>query len=41
MLNFSFFVDKLKIIRIFAAPKMGEKKHKLKINNHLCLQFNN
>ena len=41
ILNFNIFVDNLNFIRIFAAPKMWGNEHKLFINKHLCLQFNN
>ena len=40
-LKFNIFVDKSKIIRIFAAPKIWGNEHKLFIYKHLCLQFNN
>ena len=40
-LNFNIFVDNLIFIRIFAAPKLWGNEHKLFINKHLCLQFNN
>ena len=41
ILKFNIFVDNLIFIRIFAAPKLWGNEHKLFINKHLCLQFNN